>query len=99
MRIPAAPLFQQCFWVPLVRHLYHWWGIRPITRDMMRHLLMDRNKCVALVPGGVQVRVRAARVAFGVRACVCAAPGCGRPRSHKHAAQALRAPAASSAAG
>jgi hypothetical protein len=41
--------------VPLVRHLYWWWGIRPITRHEMRRLL-GRNKCVVLVPGGVQVR-------------------------------------------
>lgn len=42
-----------CFRVPLVRHVYWWNGIRPITRGWMRRLL-HRNRCVVLVPGGVQ---------------------------------------------
>jgi hypothetical protein len=44
----------QCFRVPLVRQLYWWWGIRPITRHSMRRLL-HKGRCVVLVPGGVQV--------------------------------------------
>ncbi|WIA15065.1 hypothetical protein OEZ85_001763 [Tetradesmus obliquus] len=42
-----------CFQIPLVRHLYWWIGIRPITRHSMRRLLHKRRN-VVLVPGGVQ---------------------------------------------
>ena len=38
---------------PLVRHLYYWWGFRPITKRCMRHLLAA-GRSVVLVPGGVQ---------------------------------------------
>ena len=51
----AAAAGLQCFAVPLVRQLYWWWGIRPITRHSMRRLL-HKGSCVVLVPGGVQVR-------------------------------------------
>lgn len=42
-----------CFKVPIVRHLYYWWGFRPITGRCMRRLL-SRNRSVVMVPGGVQ---------------------------------------------
>ncbi len=38
---------------PLVRHLYHWWGFRPVTKPWIRKLLAQ-NKVAVLVPGGVQ---------------------------------------------
>jgi hypothetical protein len=50
----AGAAVLQCFQVPLVRQLYWWWGIRPITRHTIRRLL-HKNSCVVLVPGGVQV--------------------------------------------
>eukprot|EP00775_Hariotina_reticulata_P008038 gene8038-8233_t len=43
----------QCFSAPLVRHVYWWNGIRPVTRQCMKKLL-SHNRCVVLVPGGVQ---------------------------------------------
>jgi hypothetical protein len=48
-------LLLQCFQIPLVRHLYWWIGIRPITRHWIRRLL-HKGLNVVLVPGGVQVR-------------------------------------------
>jgi hypothetical protein len=45
----------QCFDTPLVRHLFFWLGFRSITRQEMTRLLQCKQ-CVAVVPGGVQVR-------------------------------------------
>uniref|UniRef100_A0A7S0VKA2 Acyltransferase n=1 Tax=Polytomella parva TaxID=51329 RepID=A0A7S0VKA2_9CHLO len=42
-----------CFQLPLVRQLWWWIGLRPVTRAWMEKLLRQ-SKSVVLVPGGVQ---------------------------------------------
>lgn len=59
----VAAILAQCFRVPLVRQLYWWWGIRPITRHSMRRLLLKKS-CVVLVPGGVQVSSPGAQMIY-----------------------------------
>lgn len=42
-----------CFSAPLIRHLYWWLGVRPISRQWIGKLL-DQKHIAVLVPGGVQ---------------------------------------------
>ena len=39
--------------MPVVRHLWWWLGIRPVSRESITRLLQS-GKSVVLVPGGVQ---------------------------------------------
>mmetsp|Transcript_49663 Transcript_49663/g.94906 ORF Transcript_49663/g.94906 Transcript_49663/m.94906 type:complete len:317 (-) Transcript_49663:312-1262(-) len=41
------------FYVPLVRHLWSWLGLRPASRECMAKFLKEGRVCI-LVPGGVQ---------------------------------------------
>jgi hypothetical protein len=54
--LPAASLHplasSACFYVPFVRHLWWWLGIRPVSRTVMSELLA-RGHSVCLNPGGV----------------------------------------------
>ena len=38
---------------PLVRHLYYWWGFRPVTRRAMARVLRS-GRAAVVVPGGVR---------------------------------------------
>jgi hypothetical protein len=44
----------QIFFVPGLRHAWHWLGLRPVSRKSMAKLLSSGSS-VALCPGGVQV--------------------------------------------
>lgn len=44
----------QIFFVPGLRHAWHWLGLRPVSRKVMTSILASGGS-VALCPGGVQV--------------------------------------------
>jgi Diacylglycerol acyltransferase len=45
----------QIFFVPGLRHAWHWLGLRPVSRKSMNKILSSGGS-VALCPGGVQAR-------------------------------------------
>ena len=51
----SAPLppARQCFHVPLVRHVFWWLGVRPVTKASI-HALLKQGRSVVIIPGGVQ---------------------------------------------
>ena len=42
----------QLFWVPGLRHLWHWLGMRPVSKAVIQQLLRSGTS-IALCPGGV----------------------------------------------
>ena len=44
----------QLFFVPVLRHFWHWLGVRPAHRKVMEKILSSGTS-VVLCPGGVQV--------------------------------------------
>lgn len=51
-RASRALASEAIFYVPLVRHLWTWLGLEPISRGRMLRMLRDGSTCV-IVPGGV----------------------------------------------
>ena len=43
----------QCFYCPVVRHLWWWLGGRPASAATM-HALLNKGSCVLVCPGGVR---------------------------------------------
>lgn len=42
-----------CFYIPFVREVWYWIGVRPVTREAI-HKYLNTGKSVVLLPGGVQ---------------------------------------------
>lgn len=42
----------QLFWVPALRHLWYWLGMRPVSKSVIQQLL-QAGTSIALCPGGV----------------------------------------------
>jgi len=59
----------QIFFVPGLRHAWHWLGMRPVSRSVMSSILASGGS-VALCPGGVKASVLSERTHLHCRPSV-----------------------------